>query len=363
MVYLTFFSACLCVERLPQAKNLGKRHRQSLDQVSDLLLEDMPLTKAEFPISSYFPEIDFYISEGILSTHNPTHDYIVEKKLAQGSFGKVFKVSRKGSGAIFAMKAIPLFSVEYSEHGLTNSVINELKVFLKITSYYFHLTRILDSPPPHFPFVRLYNAYYFNGMIIFIMDFVVGQSFDKAFVSPMRDDLSKGRQLRRSEVMRRVSCLRQVILGLDILEHLGISHHDLKWDNILWNPESNEITLLDYGGSIILNPDIELYEDAVGTPEFSPPESCVNSKSPISLYDLLKFDIYSFGVMVKFIMEKLWVDNISAELIELTQNCLREPYERHSPAVLLSTLDEWCDIHFSNQNRHNVLRPKEINAI
>ena len=112
----------------------------------------------------------------------------------------------------------------------------------------------------------------------------------------------------------------------------GVVHGDLKDENIMINPRTNEINLLDFGSGLFLhNGD---YDEYLGTREYSPPEWVRNRRFTadgltvwslgVLLYDLLQGDI-PFMTDEEILYKDVTFENedISEEAQSLIIGCLQ----------------------------------------
>jgi len=88
-----------------------------------------------------------------------------------------------------------------------------------------------------------------------------------------------------------VKVLYGLVDAVDYLHSLGISHHDIKPDNILYNSECNTIKLFDFGLAISVNPDDPFSNCNAGSPLYMAPE--VLSKDT---HNVFVADVWSMGI-------------------------------------------------------------------
>lgn len=91
--------------------------------------------------------------------------------------------------------------------------------------------------------------------------------------------------------------LRDVVLGLEYLNGIGIIHRDIKPSNLLMNSD-RFVKISDFGISVDKFSDSKINKISnFGTPAFTPPELCNGNNSNISKIDG-KLDIWSLGVTI-----------------------------------------------------------------
>lgn len=95
-----------------------------------------------------------------------------------------------------------------------------------------------------------------------------------------------------------IQIFRQILNGVKYLHEFGIVHMDLKLENIIINPESKLIKIIDFGKATKINPNenLKLILDCEwGTTQYLPPECFENSSSFI---DLKKIDSWACGIIL-----------------------------------------------------------------
>jgi serine/threonine protein kinase len=88
-----------------------------------------------------------------------------------------------------------------------------------------------------------------------------------------------------------VKVLYGLVDAVSYLHTLGISHHDIKPDNILYNSDFNTIKLFDFGLAISVNPDDPFSNCNAGSPLYMAPE--VLSKDT---HNVFVADVWSMGI-------------------------------------------------------------------
>ncbi|MCL2197454.1 MAG: protein kinase [Defluviitaleaceae bacterium] len=117
------------------------------------------------------------------------------------------------------------------------------------------------------------------------------------------------------------------VLKLDILIQLcdvviyihslpqPIIHRDIKPSNIIINPETNDVTLIDFGISRIYDKNAAKDTVYFGTNEFAPPEQYGFAQTD------QRTDIYSLGIVMKYLFTtQRWPEHIAEKCTQLSPN-------------------------------------------
>jgi len=205
--------------------------------------------------------------------------YSVQRKLGEGSFGKVLLVEGKtvGTGSPprkYALKLLKLWEVAYlrPKEEIHNRFIRE-----------FLITQIKDDHlVPSFDYGQL------QGNPWFTMEFCEGGGMDNPQNSLVNAQLNKVN-----------TAARQILLGLKTLHERGLVHRDIKPQNILKSAEGR-IKLADFGISGDKNNRMTVKnmfgkaESLFGTYAYIAPEQSNNQHSYKALDAVA--DIFSFGI-------------------------------------------------------------------
>jgi serine/threonine protein kinase len=187
----------------------------------------------------------------------------IDKVLGRGAFGKVFLVTKKDTGQVFAMKSLKKSDL------MKRNQINNTKTEREIMGATDH------------PFiVKLHYAFQTVDKLYMIMDFING---GELFFHLRRAE-------RFTEEKTRFYSA-EVIIGLNYLHGLGIIYRDLKPENILLDSEGH-IKLSDFG----LSKNSFDVEDKTysfcGTPEYLAPEIIQSGGYNQAV------DYWSYGILI-----------------------------------------------------------------
>lgn len=194
----------------------------------------------------------------------------VENILGSGAFGTVFLVRNKVSKHLYALKFLrkgcncPHFS--------RMSTLNEMKVLQKIGTHGVPFT------------TKLYAAFQTSKYAFFLMNYLPGGSLGQLVES--HGPLTEARAKKISS---------QVLVALDKLHGIGVSHRDLKPDNILVD-QDEVVAIADFGISDLENGSVHKVQTHEGAFHFWSPEV----KKGISCTGV-SVDLWSFGLMLYYL--------------------------------------------------------------
>ncbi|OAQ29512.1 kinase-like protein [Linnemannia elongata AG-77] len=153
-------------------------------------------------------------------------DFEIIKPISRGAFGKVYLARKKTTKDLYAIKILK--KADMVRKNMVNHVLAERRVLA--------LTRT--------PFVvQLFYAFASKDYLYLVMEYVIGGDLSSllAVFGSFDEDMAK-------------MYIAECILALEYLHSNGITHRDLKPDNMLVNAEGH-IKLTDFGLSRITVPD------------------------------------------------------------------------------------------------------------
>lgn len=229
------------------------------------------------------------------------------KHLGEGTFGVVYQAIDKETNEIVAIKKIKQ-TTQDAMYGLSTTILREINLYKETKSHqnivslhhYFFTKRVsgkIDS-------------------VYLVMDFV-----------PMnlRQYIEGTTNLIHPDIVKKI--MRQLIDVVDYLHSNLILHRDLKPDNILIDPMSNDIKLIDFGISRRFHPALHhrQYTNEVVTIWYRSPELLTGATCYGS-----EIDVWSIGcVMVELITKTPLFpcdDHNQQEQLSIIKNVLRLPY-------------------------------------
>lgn len=194
----------------------------------------------------------------------------IERILGSGAFGTVFLVRNKVSEDLYALKVIrkSCSSPDFSE----TSALNELKIFQKIGTH--------DVPYT----TKLYASFQTSDYVFFLMNYFPGGTLGRLVES--HGPLTEARAMKISS---------QILIALEMLHSIGVSHRDLKPDNILIDQDGS-VAIADFGISD-LNGSVQKWQTNEGalflwSPELRKGVPCTG----------VSVDLWSFGLMLHYLI-------------------------------------------------------------
>ena len=129
--------------------------------------------------------------------------------------------------------------------------------------------------------VRLYESFETESHIVYVMEVCGGG-----------DLLTYVRRRRKLKEDYAKFIFRQIILGIQYVNHKGVLHRDIKLDNILLTSEG-DVKICDFGVSKIIQNKNQLQKEQCGTPAYIAPE-VFEGKG----YRGFQSDVWSAGVVL-----------------------------------------------------------------
>ena len=199
-------------------------------------------------------------------------DYIIKSRLGIGSYGTVYKVSKKNTSKIYVLKQISLL-------GLTEKQIEEYKSEAKL----------LSSIKSNYV-VKYYDSFIENHNLNIIMEYCDGGDLFQY----IEKNKKKKIKLKEKVVWQ---IFIQMILGLYSIHKKKILHRDLKSQNIFLT-KNLDIKIGDLGVSKKLIK-TNFAKTFIGTPYYLSPEICMekpyNDKSDIWAIGCILYELCTFN--------------------------------------------------------------------
>lgn len=197
---------------------------------------------------------------------NQMNKYNKLELIGKGSYGTVYRVEKKSSKKIFALKQLKAYKLKNNYE--INSLLNELKILC------FHDCEYL---------LKCRDIFYDNYNVNIITDFAKHSDLHN-YIQKYK---TKNRKINEKIIW---TIFIKCCYGIDYLHQHNIIHRDLKPANILLN-ENSTISIADFGISKIVEKKISSYT-MIGTPYYISPEMYSDKN-----YDK-KIDIWSLGCIL-----------------------------------------------------------------
>ena len=249
----------------------------------------------------------------------------IKRKLGEGSFGKVYLVSRKKDSQYLAVKAITKSRVSHITHTASGDVV-PLEVYC-----------LNGLRHPHIVSVHGYLDSTFHWLLV--MEYCP-TSVDMFEFLALRGTLSE--ELSRDMFLQLHSAVSYCI-------SVGVDHRDIKDENILVNTTNNTIKLIDFGCASLLSEKTP-YTSARGTSICLPPEY-----HQAGTYFPLDATVWAFGCLLFKMLQGYHpfqnfleittyqpdVHGISMECKDILSMCLtKNPKQRIAFASIVA--HPWC---------------------
>ena len=204
--------------------------------------------------------------------------YIFGKKLGAGGFGAVYTGIRKYDNAPVAIKVIKNFTMDPFDKN------KPLEVCL--------MHRLAHIPGV----IKLLDAHYVCDKLVIVMERIEG-GMDLYDFIPKKEFTLESKQY----------VFRQLVETLLMCLDAGVVHHDVKPENILIDPNTHQIKLIDFGCGSYRQ---QLYTSFAGTAEYLPPEYY-----RYGVYEGEAATVWSLGVFLYQIMcDQFPFDDMKANL-------------------------------------------------
>ena len=200
------------------------------------------------------------------------NEYLIQKKLGIGSYGTVYKVTKKNTNDFYVIKQISLFGLTPDE---IKDVNLEAKILSSINSKYV---------------VKYYDSFEEKNFLNIVMEYCdggdLGQLIEekKALNEPIKEDLIWNFFIK-------------ITLGLAAMHKSKILHRDLKALNIFMTKDL-DVKIGDLGVSKMLNHSGSFAKTLIGTPYYLSPELCeekpYNDKSDVWALGCILYELCTF---------------------------------------------------------------------
>jgi serine/threonine protein kinase len=198
--------------------------------------------------------------------YHPINDYLIGQNLGSGSFSVVKKCFDRQTNELFAMKII------------------KKKSFKKLEILENEVTIIQQTSHPNI--IKLIDLYETEEELFLVMEFIQGGELYESLINngPFTEEEA-------------YLIFRKIIEAVQYLHSNGITHRDIKLENILWTESKNELKLTDFSLSKNLQlSDIEFMRTPCGTPSYVAPEIIKGEPYTRSV------DLWALGVVLYLLL-------------------------------------------------------------
>lgn len=323
------------VNKLPSDRSLESVYSSSRNW-SRYLWRDKKLPPSDLEtVKTYWPVShteSIFLPEFKIKPQVTENDFVMQELISKGAFGKVYKVQKKDTGNVYAMKVLQKSQI------IDNNTIYQVKQEVRIQSVCGHNPFIVSCP------------YYWQSrrQLFIVTEYVPGGELLQLLNNnggPLPEDVVR-------------IYIAELALALDFLHNAGIIYRDLKPENVLLDDEGH-CQIIDFGLSKWLS--IGSRTNTIcGTLQYGAPE--VLHSEPYSH----AADWWSLGVIACLILTFQFPirdgssvnlpseHNVSSESIDLLRRLLEyNPRYRVRSLRTLQTL-----AFFKNFNFQNVLAKK-----
>lgn len=173
--------------------------------------------------------------------------YTISRKLGAGGFGSVFKCYSRKTGQPYAVKFFADDRVKRRTYCPTSKmeIPDEIALWRNLR---------------HKNIIRYCQHFFENGTWIVVMEHCSGYKDLFSYVNNRKTPMSENTA---------ASIISQTLDAVLYCRSLKIDHRDIKDENLLYNPKTKQIKLIDFGSASLLSPS---YNRLQGTDVYHPPE-------------------------------------------------------------------------------------------
>ncbi|XP_060754270.1 serine/threonine-protein kinase pim-2-like [Neoarius graeffei] len=266
--------------------------------------------------------------------------YILGKLLGKGGFGSVYAGIRKADGEKVALK----FINKYEEYPYTTLPGDTQRLPLEVA------LMELVSKPPHCPYViKLLEWFETPKIVILVLE----------RPEPCVDLFEYCEDVKISENKAQV-IMQQIVNAARHCRDRGVIHRDIKDQNILINPQTLDVKLIDFGCGDLLKD--TPYTEYSGSQDYEPPEWIIEKK-----YEAEPATVWGLGIFLYTLLHGAepfngpqeivnghldFPSNLSEASCSLIEWCLqRNPKRRPTLEQILTHHWFWRHVNEKQQNK------------
>lgn len=193
--------------------------------------------------------------------------YKLSNVIGRGKYSVIYKCTNqiKSTGNIYAMKILRKFKLNKVDY---EAMRREVQVMQLVVGHK-NLGQYIESGENH-------------EYVYIIMNYI-----------PNKDLKTYIRSTKFSVEPEIIKSIAQDLLDLiKYFNQTGIIHRDIKAENIIFNPATHQITLIDFGLSRVIGDGEQIYNEPFGTLGYAAPEILLGEKYDSSI------DLFSIGVLI-----------------------------------------------------------------
>ena len=193
-------------------------------------------------------------------------DFILKEEIGEGTFGHVKLAINRQTGEKVAIKIMEKSKIFQNED--KERIEREIKILKTVR---------------HPNIVHLYTVLQTKENLYLIMEYAKGtELFEYIIKNKKIDELT-------------ACCFyQQLISGIEYLHKNNIVHRDIKLENLIINPKTKELKIVDFGlSNIFSNKNYQLLSSSCGSPSYAPPEMLSGGD-----YKATPVDIWSSGIVL-----------------------------------------------------------------
>ena len=249
--------------------------------------------------------------------------YVLARQMGCGGFGTVYKCYNKMTSRPYVVKKVPDDKVKG-------------RAICKNTGMLLPMEIIIWRDLEHDRIVKFEEYFFEDNIWLMVMEYCSGY----------RDLFNYLNKRRNSPINERSSArvLKQVIEAVLFLRRKKIDHRDIKDENILFNPATSDIKLIDFGSATPISN--EGYTTLRGTDIYTPPEWFTDGKylsAPGMVWSIgcLAFVLLNGDSPFKTPAEirehkaVTWRASVSSAAHKFVRRCLRKSAMEREPLNLL----------------------------
>jgi cyclin-dependent kinase 2 len=171
------------------------------------------------------------------------------EKIGEGAYGVVYRAIEKNTDAIVALKKIQF---EYKENGILSTTIREISLLKELN---------------HQNIVKLYNVFHYQKQLYLVFEYC---EIDLKRLMEIHPYFGNNIELIKFYLF-------QIMAGISYCHQRRVLHRDLKPQNLLIDPLSNNVKIADFGLARSFEMSVKIFTHEVVTLWYRAPEILLGS--------------------------------------------------------------------------------------